>query len=524
MRDVQSGESLGVRRGDVVVCVSAVGGHEPFAHCLTSVLRHTSPEVAILVSNDGDAGSWVPELVQTTLEDGDWDNDVRYLRDSAGVTAGIQAAAPADVIVLSGNCVVTEAWLARLRTAAYCESRVATATALSNAASILSVPERNRPAPSLPTGAGLDDIAAAVSRARPALHPDLPSCGTHCVYVRRGALELVGAFDPSFSQRCIIRGMRHVLADDVFVLRHVDGAADAPGTPDGHHAGTGASYPWYEPWLAEVSADEHLRLASALGRASIAIRGMSVTIDGRCLTAETSGTAVATLELIAGLDAHTDVRLRVLVPSEIGQHARDVLGARPAIELLDAAALAGEIEPTDVAHRPYQVGAPEDVRLLSRVGRRIVITQLDTIAYRNPAYFEGYDRWLAYRRLAAATVSAADQIVYISQAAADDARALGLAPSGRTHVVPLAAEQALVELVPGPLAPDGVDRIGDRPFMVCLGADFLHKNRLFAIRVLEALMRSHGFDGVLMLAGPQVPVRILGERGGRVSHRSTRAC
>ena len=504
MRDVQSGESLGVHRGDVVVCVSAHGGDELFAQCLTSLLRHTPPEVTILVCDDGDAGSRIPELAQTTLEDGDRRTDVRHLQHPAALAAGIQAAAPADVVILSGDCVVTKSWLTGLRAAAYSESKVATATAVSNADAIVSVPERNRPVPSLPVGARLDDVAAAVGRARPALHPDLPSCGAHCSYIRRSALELVGAFDPTFSQRCVIRGMRHVLADDVFVLRHVEGVADSRGTSDGDHAGTVARYPWYGPWLSEVSADEHLRLASALGRASIAIRGMSVTIDGRCLTAETSGTAVATLELIAALNAHTDVRLRVVVPSEIGQYARDVLGARPAIELLDAGAVAGEIEPTDVAHRPYQVGAAEDVRLLSRVGRRIVITQLDTIGYRNPAYFAGYDQWLEYRRLTAAAASAADQIVYISQAAAADARTLGLAPSERTHVVPLAAEQALVELAPEPVAPGASERIGRRPFLLCLGTDFLHKNRLFAIRMLETLVGSQRFDGALVLAGPKV--------------------
>lgn len=503
MRDIKSGESLGARRGDVVVCVSVHGGHELSAERLTSVLRHTPPEVTILICDDVDAGSRVPELVQATFEDEDLRNDVRYLRAPVGLAAGIQAATPADVVILSGDCVVTDAWLTGLRAAAYSESKVATATALSNAAAIVSVPQRNRPAPSLPAGMGLDDVAAAV-RARPALRPDLPSCGAHCAYLRRSALELVGALDPTFSQRCIIRGLRHVLADDVFVLRQVDGASDPRDAPAGDDAGAAVRYPWYGPWLSELSADEHLRLASALGRASVAIRGLSVTIDGRCLTAETSGTAVATLELIAGLHAHADVRLRVVVPPRIGQYARDVLGARPGIEILDSRALAGEIERTDVAHRPYQVGAAEDMGLLSRVGRRIVVTQLDTIAYRNPAYFEGYDRWLEYRGLAAATVSGADQIVYISQAAAADARALGLAPQARTHVVPLAAEPALVELAREPVAPDAIDRIGDGPFLLCLGTDFLHKNRLFAIRVLEELVNSHGFDGALVFAGPKV--------------------
>ena len=36
------------------------------------------------------------------------------------------------------------------------------------------------------------------------------------------------------------------------------------------------------------------------------------------------------------------------------------------------------------------------------------------------------------------------------------------------------------------------------------GTDFLHKNRVFAIRLLEALRSEHGWEGSLVLAGPKV--------------------
>ncbi len=60
--------------------------------------------------------------------------------------------------------------------------------------------------------------------------PDLPTCIGHCVYIRRSAIELVGQFDErfspgyeeevDFSQRCILHGLRNVVADDVFVFHH----------------------------------------------------------------------------------------------------------------------------------------------------------------------------------------------------------------------------------------------------------------------------------------------------------------
>jgi glycosyltransferase involved in cell wall biosynthesis len=40
--------------------------------------------------------------------------------------------------------------------------------------------------------------------------------------------------------------------------------------------------------------------------------------------------------------------------------------------------------------------------------------------------------------------------------------------------------------------------------MLCLGTDFRHKNRVFALRVLDELQRRHGWRGRLVLAGQRV--------------------
>ena len=40
--------------------------------------------------------------------------------------------------------------------------------------------------------------------------------------------------------------------------------------------------------------------------------------------------------------------------------------------------------------------------------------------------------------------------------------------------------------------------------MLCIGADYLHKNRLFALRVLEQMQSRHDWTGFLAFAGPHV--------------------
>ncbi len=175
-----------------------------------------------------------------------------------------------------------------LRAAAYSDSKVATATALTNAGTIVSVPHRNRQSPSLPADAAVDGVAAAIRRTSPRLYPDIPACIGHCVYIRRPALELVGPFDlwfspgyeeeVDFSQRCVVHGMRHVLADDVFIFHREGGSfgdtEDVKELRRRHHDVVTSRYPYYDAWIDEVASDPSSRLATSVGVASGAIRGL----------------------------------------------------------------------------------------------------------------------------------------------------------------------------------------------------------------------------------------------------------
>ena len=134
----------------------------------------------------------------------------RNLGFPANVNGAFDLTAPADVVVLNSDVVVAEGWLEGMREAAYADSRVATATALTNHGSLVSVPNR-RPVPALPAEWSLD-AASAVVRARSLkLRPRLPTAIGHCIYVRRSALELVGDVRPRIHPR-LWRGGRLLAA------------------------------------------------------------------------------------------------------------------------------------------------------------------------------------------------------------------------------------------------------------------------------------------------------------------------
>jgi glycosyltransferase involved in cell wall biosynthesis len=483
-------------RGEAVVCIPVFGALELFDECLASVLEHTDPAVLVLVADDATPGDEVASRVAAAAGGG---REVHHLRQPENrgfvenVNAALRFSAPADVALVNSDCVVTAGWLDGLRAAAASDSRIATVSAMADSATIASVPAEGDP----------DAVAAAVRAGSLRLWPRLPTAIGHCFYVRRAALELVGEFDPAFSpgygeevdfsQRCLLHGMIHALADDVWV-RHRGGGSfseQAAALREEHERLVERRYPWY-PGMVRRSSEG--ALGDALGAARRALRPLTVTVDGSTLGPRTMGTQVTTLELVRALAAREDLRVRVALPPDPGEHGRAVLGEL-GVEQVPVAA-AGER--TDVVHRPAQVVAPVNLDWLPALGERTVITQLDLIAYANPAYFESFEAWDEYRALTRQSLALADAAVFISDYARGEALAEELLEPDRAVVVAPGVDHSASS--GGPVQPAGLPG-GD--FLLLLGADFRHKNRVFGMRLAQELL-ARGWDGALVLAGPHM--------------------
>ena len=159
-----------------------------------------------------------------------------------------------------------------------------------------------------------------------------------------------------------------------------------------------------------------------------------------------------------------------------------------------------------MVHRPFQVSSHEDLAFLERLGERIVVTHQDLIAFRNPGYFRSFKAWTAHRRLTMHALALADRVVFFSRTAAEEAVAEELVEQERTEVVYLGTDHTLDELPAVEEPPNSLAKLNGRPFLLCLGTDFVHKNRDFVLRVLAALRQDHGWQGGLVFAGPHVPV------------------
>jgi glycosyltransferase involved in cell wall biosynthesis len=480
-------------RGEAVVCIPVFGALDLFDACLASVVEHTDPTVPILVADDGTPGDGVAGRLGA-LEPG---HEVEHLRQPENrgfvenVNAALRATAPADVAIVNSDCVVTAGWLDGLRAAAESDTRIATVSALADEATIASV------APA--SGADPGAVAAAVRAGALGLRPRLPTAIGHCFLVRRAALELVGDFDPAFSpgygeevdfsQRCILNGLIHVLADDVWVSHRGQGSFSerAPALREEHERLVERRYPWY-PGMVRRAGAAAGPLGDAVGAARRSLRPLTVTVDCTALGPVTMGTQVTTVELVRALAQRDGLRVR----AALAPGATDPgLG----VECVGADSPGGR---TDVVHRPAQVVAPVNLTWLAALGERIVVTHQDLIGYANPGYFESFEAWDEHRALARQSLAMADAAVFISDHVRRDALAEELVTPGRAVVVPQGVDAA--HPAGGPVRPLGVP---DGEFLVLLGTDFRHKNRVFAIKLLRAL-RERGWRGSLVLAGPHM--------------------
>jgi glycosyltransferase involved in cell wall biosynthesis len=519
IRPITDGEHLGFARGSAVVCIPIVLADSQTLISVRSVVEHSGGATPIVVAGTSTLLTRIAEelaaqaLARTLLG----------LVVTAGtevqiVNAMMRASFPADVVLVVRGIHVTSGWLERLRAAATSDSTIASATPLSLGAGAVKllhdercdsanlpahprVGEISREEDQQKAADDFDEAAGRVLGQTLKLRPRIATMGPGCAYIRRVGLDLAGRLDESLAlgaalARLALRaqalGMVHVAADDVLV----EGFPVRLRAPDEVSAS-----PTQDAIQETIASDEHGPLRRVMNRARVGLDGLSVTIDARALVFAVGGTQTYVLGLILALARQPAVAVRVLVPPDLSMQAADALRSAPGIGLLSYEQAIEGAPLTDVVHRPQQVFTPDDLTLLRLVGERVVIGQQDLIAYHNHAYHAGVDSWRSYRRTTRLALAGADQVVFFSEHARRDALAEDLLQTGRTHVVGIATGALEPSTLPG-TAPAGLP--ADEPFLLCLGADYAHKNRPFAIELLGAL-RELGWRGRLVLAGAHVP-------------------
>jgi glycosyltransferase involved in cell wall biosynthesis len=231
-------------------------------------------------------------------------------------------------------------------------------------------------------------------------------------------------------------------------------------------------------------------------------RRLEVTIDARALDGTRMGTQVHVLELVRALANTERLHLRALVRGEeIDRETLALLRKLPNTEILDARALVPDTPKSAVFHRPVQTFSHEDVALACDLGERIVLSQLDLIAYSSPSYFPDALAFEDYRRASRHGMSAAERVVVFSEHTRAEMLAEDLVEDERIRIVAPGLDH---DSTAEPRRPAGLEQSVESGFLLCLGADYTHKNRVFALRLLAELQARHDWRGELVFAGAHV--------------------
>ena len=397
-------------------------------------------------------------------------------------------------MVTGADVQLLDAWMSGLSAAALADDTVAAATTLADG-------------PGEPLFGAGHDPPAAVSGAP--LHPRVLWPWAHCAWIRRTALELIGGFDESlrhtgavladFGARALVHGLSTVLADDVCVHRTGEVPAEWPEAD--RHA-LRERHPWMEAALEEQAALDPGTLRRSVVVARTANAPISVTVDVRALGPGVGGTQTYQAALVLALARSERLTVRAMVAADAPAAVTEAFASAGASVITYEQAVAG-VPRTDLVHRPQQVFTPHDLRLLQMVGDRIVVSQLDLISYRNPAYHATIEDWHDYRRTTHLALAITDATVFLSEHSRAEAISEELVEPERSAVAGIGTE---------PMSPSAGEAGATRPeglpegrFLLVLGTDYAHKNRPFAMALADDLRTRHGWDGLLVLAGAHQP-------------------
>jgi GT2 family glycosyltransferase/glycosyltransferase involved in cell wall biosynthesis len=197
-------------------CLNAVLASEDCVRGEVIVIDDRSPEPEL--------GAWLDTLAAS--------GRIRLVRNRRNmgfvhsVNAGMAAAGDHDVVLLNSDTEVPDGWLTRLAALAYAEPRIATVSPLSNNATICSYPaDAGGP---IVFGRTADEIDALCRKVNAGRSVATPTAVGFCMYIRRAALNEVGAFDAErfgvgygeendFCLRATSLGWHHRIACDTFV-------------------------------------------------------------------------------------------------------------------------------------------------------------------------------------------------------------------------------------------------------------------------------------------------------------------
>ncbi|MEO6570872.1 MAG: glycosyltransferase, partial [Ilumatobacteraceae bacterium] len=254
---------------------------------------------------------------------------------------------------------------------------------------------------------------------------------------------------------------------------------------------------WNPKAVRSMVGDANTGLEAHRSWAAARIDGVHVVLDGICLTDDPyTGTQHLVVEVARHMaELRPDATVSLAVGSAVVDSVRGrLLGT--GVHVVDRARRVD----ADVMYRPYQMLYAGELDAVIGTGRRTLVGQLDMIGFSNPFYHPSEQLFFFARNLQRHLMRVCDGVTFISRFGLDSTAAeLPDLDLDRLHVVSCGADP---DVSGGGLRPDRT--IGpDDDFLVSLSSTFWHKNRVHAISTFAAMVDQHGYEGQLVIGGPE---------------------
>lgn len=214
------------------IIIPIYNAYDVVNECINSVLKNTDlTKNRLILIDDQSTDVRIFSLLEKYKEE-NLDKKIIVLKNEknlgfVGTVNKGMSYSESDVILLNSDTEVPYKWVERLNACAYSQSDIATVTALSNNATLASVPiglQKN----TIPENMTFEEYANMISKTSFREYPQIPTAHGFCMYIRRKVLDIVGYFDEKtfgkgygeendFSYRCMDYGFKHLLCDDVLV-------------------------------------------------------------------------------------------------------------------------------------------------------------------------------------------------------------------------------------------------------------------------------------------------------------------
>ena len=304
------------------VVVPVFNAHDAVSECLASLVANLPSGTDVLMVDDCSTDPRIEPLLASYAARPGFrlhrnETNLGYTRS---VNRAISLSTGRDIVLLNSDTVVTPRWLHNLRYCAYATPHVATVTALSDNAGAFSVPEIGV-ANEIPPNLNTTQFARAVTHAGAGRLLEVPTGNGFCLYIRRAALDTVGAFDEEkfprgygeendLCMRALRRGWKNIVCDKalVFHKRSQSFQGEKASLMEAGNKQVSLSYPEYRLLTQRFSDVEfsmvRRRVRAAIGNASSALPRILFVIS-----TQTGGTPQTNMDLMLAMRGHFECLL-----------------------------------------------------------------------------------------------------------------------------------------------------------------------------------------------------------------------